>query len=106
MSDNFDPKASIKVISDKLEQPEKFAEILSNTLEKSKTADVAIRKIIIDLLKKDAEIKEELEKVIGSYNKKETVNLWKSIGAKIFFGIWTLFTIAFSILISFWLKKP
>jgi|GEM_PF-6164226 len=100
-NDDLDVRESIKIISDKIEQSEKFAEMLLNTLEKSKTADVAIRKIIVNLIKKDSETKEELENIIMCYNKKEAKNFLKLISGKIFFGMWTIATIV----ITAWLTS-
>lgn len=103
-NEEFNPEEEVKKVRATLDSPDKFAQILKQTLEKSKDADKAIKKIIIELLKEDKGCKKEIESIVNEFDRKEYNKFWKNTGSKIFFGIWTFLIIFATAVVNKFIK--
>ncbi len=100
MNDNFDSKQAIDGINNTLNSSDKFAVLLERTLDESKIADKAIKKIVIDLLKDDKSCRQEIQKIIKECDRDEYKIFWKNTGRSIGMGVWTLIVIFVTAIIS------
>lgn len=85
-TDNFDPKAAIKEVSDSLIQSDKFSTYFVNACKKSKDMDKALRNIIKDLIEKDTETRGIISGMIRKIEKED----WRYFVKKVSIVGWTV----------------
>lgn len=79
--DNFDAKAAVKEVSDKIEQPQKFAEVFCAAADTQKSIDECVKKMLRSLIENDPALRESFRKLIRDVDKEDWRYLVKKIGA-------------------------
>lgn len=95
-SDDFDPKKSIKKLSETIDQPDKFAEVFCSAARSQKIIDCVLKETMRDLMKSDSETRSMIKEMLREVESED----WRSFVRKAFGSIWSLSLIAFGAVLA------
>ncbi len=88
-ADDFDPPTTLRRVAASLDQPAEFAKIFCTAAETQKTIDNILKKNVKEVIRSDAEARENIKGLLREIEKEE----WKAFTRK-FFGLgWAILLI-------------
>lgn len=94
--DDFSPNQLIKSLSEKIEQPDKFAHVFCEAAKSQKTIDEVLKEIIRKLLKHDYETIEHLKALQRQVDRED----WRYVVKKVGLTGWSIIMVILGAIIT------